>query len=409
MITRTLQLYRNSYGGLPKYVWLLSLVMLINRSGAMVLPFLSLYLTSSLNFTLAQAGWVMSAFGLGSVAGSFTGGKLVDRIGHYKVQFGSLFISAFFFIAMIWVTSFWGVCLMIFLTTTVTDAFRPANFAAVGSYTTKENRTRAIALIRMAINLGFALGPAVGGFLAYTYGFHYLFIADGVTCLVASVFLAVSLRDTHETRTQETEIETIDTLEGTKESEVQSPYRDRRYMLFILMLSLNAIAFFQLLSTYPLFFKNEYLLNESQIGLLMAFNGLLIAATEMPLIYVIEKRFSKYQIVMLGTALIGASFWVLTFLPLGMESAVFSMLLITVGEMLSLPFISTLAINRTTAQNRGSYMAVFTMAYSVSHIISANLGMQITQLFGWTFMWNCVTFVSVLACLGFWWMERTKE
>ncbi|MEM9991530.1 MAG: MFS transporter [Bacteroidota bacterium] len=410
MLTRTLQLYRAAYSGLAPSVWLLSLVMLINRSGAMVIPFLSLYLTSNLGFSLPQVGWVMSAFGLGSMAGSFIGGKLVDKIGHYQVQFYALFLSSFCFFAMIWVTSFWSICGMIFLTTTITDAFRPANYAAVASYTTAENRTRGIALIRMAINLGFAVGPALGGFLAYRHGFHYLFIADGVTCLFASAILAISLKNAPmaEPLLDKTPSETTTT--STTHQSISSPYRDRQFLFFMFIVLLNAVVFFQLFSTYPLFFREAYFLNESQIGVLMAFNGLIIAITEMPLIYWLEQkeRFSTYRIIIVGTILMALAYWVLTCLPASMAAALCSMFLISVGEILSLPFISTIAVNRPSAENRGKYLAVFTMTYSLSHIIASNIGMQLTEHFDWNFMWYTMVMIAVFSCLGFWWIDRTE-
>lgn len=82
--------YINTFRGLSKEVWWLALITLINRAGTMVIPFLSLYLTKSLDFTLSDVGWIMSFFGLGSVVGSWIGGKLTDKIGYYKVMFFSL-------------------------------------------------------------------------------------------------------------------------------------------------------------------------------------------------------------------------------------------------------------------------------------------------------------------------------
>ena len=85
--------YLATFKGLSKEVWWLALITLINRAGTMVIPFLSLYLTESLEFTLSNVGWIMSAFGLGSVVGSWLGGKLTDKIGYYKVMASSLFLS----------------------------------------------------------------------------------------------------------------------------------------------------------------------------------------------------------------------------------------------------------------------------------------------------------------------------
>ena len=90
MFQRTIGLYRASFGGLPREIWSLSAVMLINRSGTMVIPFLTIYLTQTLGFSLVQAGYVMSFFGAGSLVGTILGGRLTDRIGQYPVQMGSL-------------------------------------------------------------------------------------------------------------------------------------------------------------------------------------------------------------------------------------------------------------------------------------------------------------------------------
>ena len=106
--------YLGTFKGLSTEVWWLSLITLINRAGTMVIPFLSLYLTKSLNFTLKDVGWIMTCFGLGSVLGSWLGGKLTDKIGYYKVMKTSLFLTGVLFIALQFVTTFTGFCIGIF-------------------------------------------------------------------------------------------------------------------------------------------------------------------------------------------------------------------------------------------------------------------------------------------------------
>src|SRR4029079_1750746 len=97
MIVSSVQLYRNAYGGLSREVWWLALVIFINRAGTMVIPFLSVYLTSR-GYTLVQVGFVMAAFGLGSIAGAYIGGRLTDRFGHFYVQVFSLLLNGALFI-----------------------------------------------------------------------------------------------------------------------------------------------------------------------------------------------------------------------------------------------------------------------------------------------------------------------
>ncbi|MBS1566045.1 MAG: hypothetical protein JST39_16775 [Bacteroidetes bacterium] len=86
MLTSTIHTYRNAYTGLSRDTWLLSIVMLINRSGTMVVPFMTLYLTSpQMGYSIGQAGFVYGLFGVGAFIGAWLGGKLTDRIGFYPV------------------------------------------------------------------------------------------------------------------------------------------------------------------------------------------------------------------------------------------------------------------------------------------------------------------------------------
>ena len=131
--------YINTFRGLSNEVWWLALITLINRAGTMVIPFLSLYLTKSLNFSLSDVGWIMTAFGLGSVIGSWLGGKLTDKIGFYKVMVFSLFISGLFFIILQFLTTFTSFWIGIFLVMLVSDMFRPAMFVALNSYSSERH------------------------------------------------------------------------------------------------------------------------------------------------------------------------------------------------------------------------------------------------------------------------------
>ena len=179
--------YKDSFSGLSKQVWLLSAVMLVNRSGAMVVPFLTLYLTVQLGFSKADAGWIMGAYGAGSITGTYIGGMLTNHMGFYRVQLFSLIGTAIMFWLLLTIQDFWAFAAVIFLTSLVADIFRPANMVAVGAYSKPENRTRSFALVRLAINLGYAIGPAVGGFIILYSSYQWLFIIDGATCAMAAL------------------------------------------------------------------------------------------------------------------------------------------------------------------------------------------------------------------------------
>ncbi|WP_295771851.1 MFS transporter [uncultured Mucilaginibacter sp.] len=115
MLNKVFNLYKTAYSGLARSSWYLSLVLLVNRSGTMVLPFMTIYCTQHLHFTIAEAGIVMSMFGFGSLAGAFLGGKLTDRYGFYDVQFGALLIGGILFLILGFQQNLVGVCINSFI------------------------------------------------------------------------------------------------------------------------------------------------------------------------------------------------------------------------------------------------------------------------------------------------------
>src|SRR6201996_7243485 len=193
MLSPLLSSYKQAYSGLSRATWLLSAVMLVNRSGTMVIPFLTIYLTSpAMGYSIAQAGFVMGMFGLGAICGGFLGGRLTDRWGFHRVQLAALAGGGIFFMILGQGKSYPLICICTFLLSVVNDAFRPANSTAIATYSKEENRTRSYSLNRLAINLGWAAGGAIGGILA-SINYHLLFWVDGGTNLAAALLLRLFL------------------------------------------------------------------------------------------------------------------------------------------------------------------------------------------------------------------------
>jgi MFS family permease len=153
MISSTINLYRNAYSGLTRRMWLLAVVMLINRSGTMVLPFMTLY-CSHRGYTEIQGGLAVAIYGIGSLFGAFIGGRLSDKLGFYYVQFAALLGGGIMFIILGQMDSYVSICICIFFASLINEAFRPANSSAVAHYSTVQNRTQSFSLVRLAINLG---------------------------------------------------------------------------------------------------------------------------------------------------------------------------------------------------------------------------------------------------------------
>lgn len=394
-----LRLLQNAYGGLSVNVWLLALVTFINRSGTMVIPFLTVYLTVEKAFTYAQAGMIMSAFGLGGLLGSYLGGWLTDRIGFYAVQLWTLALSGLVFFGLGHLDQFWTLCIGVFLLATIADAFRPANLTAVSAYSKPENLTRSFSLVRMAINLGWSIGPALGGFFAAHLGYSWLFIADGATCIASALMLRLFLPPKKARITEE---------EARAEADVvhRPPYRDRPFLVFIAMITLVAVCFMQFLYTLPVYFKSELHLSEDQIGLLLALNGLLIGLTEITLVYLLENRFPKLVISAVGALIIGLAYLSLNLYPQAAIMAVVCMGLLTVGEMLNFPFANSFALTRATSRTKGQYMAFYTMAFALAMIIAPSSGLYLAEHYGFSTLWYVMASLTGLATAGILWVQR---
>ena len=375
--------YINTFKGLSREVWWLALITLINRAGTMVIPFLSLYLTESLNFTLQDVGWIMSAFGLGSVCGSWLGGRLTDKLGYYKVMLYSLLATGLMFIALQFLNTFVSFCLGIFLVMLVADTFRPAMFVALSAYSKSENKTRSVTLIRLAINLGFSAGPAIGGIIITTMSYGGLFWIDGITCIIASIVLLNVLNPKKSTP-----------LDDIHSENPKSAYTDMSFIIFLIAMMLFGIVFLQYFSTMPLYYREAHTLSEFEIGLLLGLNGFIIFVLEMPIIKWLENsRFTKTGLMLFGAILTGLSFIVLN-LTTWTGVLVIGMLLMTVGEMIAFPFSNAFAMERAKKGNQGEYMALYSIAFSFAHIFGHNAGMQMVNRIGFDNTWYII---SVLA------------
>lgn len=377
MINKLAHNYLNTFRGLSREIWWLSLITLINRSGAMVIPFLSIYLNESLNFTLPDIAWIMTAYGLGSFLGAWLGGKLCDIIGYYKVILFSLILTGINFLWVAHVETFWMMCFSFFILIAVADMSRPAFFVALSAYSKPVNKTRSLTLIRLAINLGFSVGPAIGGFLIAIAGYNVLFYVDGITCIIAGLLMTQVLNPK---KTKELDKQII-------VDNPRKPTRDLPYVLFLVALSLFGIIFVQYFSTVPLFYKDVYNLSEGSIGLILALNGALIVIFEMPLIaWIDRKELSNIQSTILGLLLTGGSF-ILLLWESWVGVVVMGMVIATFGEMISFPFSNKFALDRSKLGRQGAYMGIYTMSFSVAHIFGHNSGMQITALFGFQTTW----------------------
>jgi predicted MFS family arabinose efflux permease len=395
MIQSAFSKYINNFKGFSREIWILTLVTFINRAGTMVLPFLSKYLKEDLHFSYAQVGWIMVSFGFGSMLGSWLGGKLSDKIGFYRIMVFSLFVSGLAFFGLQYITSFEGLCIGIFVLMTIADMFRPAMFVSIAAYAKPENRTRALTLVRLAINLGFGAGPALGGLIIMKIGYQGLFWADGATCIAAILVVVLLVKEKKKSKY-------IDKKDPDHVL-TASVFKDKPFWIFLASCVIIGILFFQLFTTIPLYHKEQFNLSEFQTGLLLTLNGVLVFFLEMPIVsYIERKKLNKVKVVTIGCLFMSISIFLLL-INVWAGILIIMMLFMTFAEMFAFPFSNSFAMSRAPKGQEGRYMAIFTMSFSMAHILSAKMGMLVIDYFGYQANWIFMGTLGLIGVLlGYW-------
>ncbi len=396
LLHRIARVYRDAFAGLPRDVWLLAFVALVNRTGTMVLPFITLYLTGERGFSVKDAGQIVGLYGIGAVAGSYLGGRLSDRIGAVRTQQASLALGG---IGLLVLGSARGrivIAATVLVVSLVVEAFRPAVMASFAERSPDLQQAKSFALLRLASNLGISIGPALGGVLAL-YSYWWLFVADAVTCWLAAALLMKL------TRTQE----------AGSSHDIQarvprrSPWRDGPFLLLLLLVVALASVFFQFFSTLPLYFHEVVGLEESAIGLLLFLNGFLIVVFEMVLIHTVQ-RFNRMSLAAAGALILCVGF---ALIPYGKTPWYMALTVAvwTFGEMLALPILNAIVGQRAGKGFRGQYMGLYTMAYSFAFIIAPIAGTFVYERFGPAALWHSFGLLGLLLWLAFTALKKPLE
>lgn len=349
----------------PRPIWILFAGTFVNRFGSFVIVFLMLYLTKN-GYSPAQAGVAAGAYGVGAIAASFFGGQLADRIGRRNAMAVSMFSAA---IAIVMLERAEAYPLIVALTALVgltAELYRPASSALLNDLTPPEKRVTAFAAYRLAINLGTAVGPAVGGFLA-TRSFSYLFWGDAITCALFGVIALVALphgvRSSHE---QERSVPWSSLL------------HDAPFMRFLLASVLTGIVYSQMNSGFALQVSARGF-SDAVYGSLIALNGLIVLLLELPIARLTQLR-RRRPVIALGMVLVAAGFGMT-----GLASTVvllgITVVIWTLGEIIGAPVASAYVSDVAPEHLRGRYHGAWAMTFAIGLVLGPVLGGRI-------FAWN---------------------
>lgn len=390
---------KNPYANIPAPMWLLATVTLISRSGSMVLVFLPLYLTQSLKFNVIVAGQIVSLYGLGQIAGAYSGGIFTDKLGSLKVQILGFFLVGLLYILLEFLTLKFTIMLCMFFIGLFTASIRPATSATITKLCTPDIRARAYALNYQAVNLGASIGPAIGGVLA-SISYIWIFRLDGIANVLAAVALWLFFKTQPNNAPQQIE-------QPNHSSSTTSVWKNDSFLIFLVLITLMGICFFQILNIYPLYLSNNYHLSTIEIGMIMAFNGLLIVLLQMTLTTAL-KKYNVIRMISTGGILICLGYFILPWYS-GFYYALFSMSIITVGEMLMMPFAFEVVTKVAPVAQRGQYLGLLTCAVSsVPLFITPILMPYIYSFFGPKILWSSMGLIGVIIYMGFESLNKTS-
>lgn len=374
---------KSKVGGLPRPFWALWSGTLVNRLGTMVMPFTGVYLTQARGVSVAGAGLVMAVYGAGSLISQLLGGWLTDRIGRRATLSGGMLATAGAMLALGYSTSLAAIIGSMFVLGLVIDVYRPASNALVADLVSPVERPRAYGLLFWAINLGYAVGMTVGGWLAQL-GFGWLFWIDAVSSVVFAVLV---WRAVPETRAPE----------RTSAGGFGVVLRDRVMVAFTLVVLGQALVYLQTVTMLPVAMVKQAGLSTGEFGAAMALNGVLIVVVQ-PLVSDWFGRLDAARTFALGLAVTGAGFALTAFVTdavwLGVTIAVW-----TAGEIVTAGIAGTLVAALAPAHLRGRYSGLFGFAWSAAAVLAPLAGGALLDV-GPKALWFTVGGIGLLSAVA---------
>ena len=390
LIVKRLAEARREY---PSQFWLMFWGMLISTIGtSMIWPFLMVYLTKVHGYPLTRAALLLSTNAFTGLIFSFIAGPITDYTGRKRVMAFSLIALGGYYLLLSQAQEYYQFFLLMILGGSLMPLYRVGADAMMADLVPPEKRADGYSLIRMANNLGIAIGPMVGGFVAgasYTYAF--LGAAIGLSSYgFLTLFLA------HETL----ERNPSGRERGSERfAGYDRIFRDGRFVQFVLGTVGVTIAVQMMWSMLAVYTTRNYQLTESQYGWLPATNALMVVTLQFMI-----TQFTKKRPTLLMMAAGGAVYTLGVFsVSLGSQFWHFwlSMVIFTLGELILVPTGTTHAANLAPADMRGRYMSLYGLTWNVAQMLGAPMGGLLSDNLGPKFIWYGSAVIGTLAVLFF--------
>lgn len=365
---------------LPRNLWMLFFTMLINRIGTMVLPFLALYLTQKVGVSLTKAGLVLTFYGIGALLTSPFLGKISDKFGALKIMKTSLIVSSIFLFLYPLINGFTGILIYTFAWSIINEAFRPALLSLVSEIVPSEQRRSAYAVIRLAANLGMSIGPVIGGLLVLI-NFNLIFIVDGITTILAGLFLIFSPWQYKSIINNHINPDSaIDEI-----NKIGNIFTDKRLMYFLISLLPIPLIYFQINAAMPLYLVRDLHFSETIYGVVFTINTVLIILVEVPLTNMLN-HWSDRKMLSTGALLCAIGFGAMAFIK-DFYGLVITIIIWTFGEMIFFPSCSAYMSEISPENRTGEYMGAYQTTFNMAFALGPWFGTAVMSNFGSSVLW----------------------
>ena len=401
-------------GRFPRPVRLLLVGTLVNKLGTFIVPYLTLVLLRDFHMREGEAARLLFAYGFGSVVSILTGGVVTDRFGRRRTLLVSLFGSGVLAVAMGVAPSadFFVPLLVAF--GFIADLYRPAASAIIGDLLPSSERASGFAGLRMAVNLGWASGTAIGGLLA-DWDWRLLFLGDGLTTLAYGVLVYFTIPETRPQGVVGTVGRKAPAASGTGVTTPRPPFgqgptnplRDGVFLATTSTGLLFTLIFCCHLSILPLTVTQSAGYPAVVFGLLAAVNGVLVAFFEISITARL-KGFRRLRLAALGCFLSAVGFGMI---GLVMHWAWFllAVFVFTAGEILASPQQIAFVADWAPPEARGRYLSLYQATWSIAFAVNPAITLPLHAALGERTFWGLMPLVAVPGVLVLWRLDKTAD
>ena len=383
------------YLELPRTVRVLSVGMFVNRAGSFVVPFLALYLSEARGHSPSLATTALGVFGVGAIVAAWLGGRLADAVGRRVVMIAALVGGAAGAFVLPLLAHPVAVLAAVLGMALASESYRPAAQAMITDLTPPEQRPRAFALLYVAVNLGFAFGAAVGGWLA-ARSFTLMFWGDAATSLAFALVILSFVREGARPRPR-----TSPDPGGPPEAGGASA---PAFGVFLFACFLAAFVFTQAMSTFPLVLE-RLAIGPELYGRIMAVNGILIAVGQLPLAHLVS-GWDRARVLSAGSLLMALGFGLhgLAERPLAFAGAV---AVWTVGEMLNAALAAPVVGELAPPSRRGRFFGAHGMTFGAAMVVGPPVGGLVLERWGSGGLWAMCAVAGFASALLLWGLGPT--